>query len=81
MSFSSTINRDSPLPLYAQVKRTLQAKLMSWPAEDDRFYTDQELQRIFGVSRATVRQALTELEDEGLVSRRRGWSRTKPANW
>ncbi len=73
MTISSTINRDSPLPLYAQVKRTLQAKIMSWPPEDDRFYTDQELQRIFGVSRATVRQALTELEDEGLVRRRRGF--------
>lgn len=73
MSISSTINRDSPLPLYAQVKRSLQTKLMSWPADDDRFYTDQELQRIFGVSRATVRQALTELEDEGLVRRRRGF--------
>jgi GntR family transcriptional regulator len=73
MTISSTLNRDSPLPLYAQVKRALQAKLMAWPAEDDRFYTDQELQGIFGVSRATVRQALTELEAEGLVSRRQGF--------
>lgn len=73
MMNSPTLNRDSPLPLYAQVKRSLQAKLMSWPADDDRFYTDQELQRIFGVSRATVRQALTELEGEGLVRRRRGF--------
>jgi DNA-binding GntR family transcriptional regulator len=39
------------------VKRALQVKLMSWPAENDRFYTDEELRRIFGVSRATVRQA------------------------
>lgn len=73
MSMSPTIDRESPLPLYAQIKRSLQAKLMSWPAENDRFYTDHELQRIFGVSRATVRQALTELEVEGLVRRRRGF--------
>src|SRR4051794_1129490 len=73
MMTSVTLNRDSPLPLYAQVKRALQVKLMSWPAENDRFYTDEELQRIFGVSRATVRQALTELEEEGLVRRRQGF--------
>ncbi|MES2361344.1 MAG: GntR family transcriptional regulator [Pseudomonadota bacterium] len=67
------INRDSPLPLYAQVKRRLKAEIMSWPPKDDRFYTDQELQGIFGVSRATVRQALTELEEEGLVRRQQGF--------
>ena len=46
---------------------------MAWPMSNDRFYTDQDLQGIFGVSRATVRQALTELEGEGLVHRRQGY--------
>jgi len=73
MTPSLIINRDSPLPLYAQVKRQLQAEIMSWPLENDRFYTDQELQGIYGVSRATVRQALTALEDEGLVRRQQGY--------
>ena len=73
MTLPLIINRDSPLPLYAQVKRKLQTEIMAWPLENDRFYTDQELQGIFGVSRATVRQALTELEDEGLVRRRQGY--------
>jgi GntR family transcriptional regulator len=70
---SLIINRDSPLPLYAQVKRKLRAEIMSWPQENDRFHTDLELQSIFGVSRATVRQALTALEGEGLVHRRQGY--------
>ena len=73
MTSPSIVNRDSPLPLYAQVKRKLQAEIMAWPMSNDRFYTDQDLQGIFGVSRATVRQALTELEGEGLVHRRQGY--------
>jgi GntR family transcriptional regulator len=69
----SPLDRESPLPLYVQVKRTLQSRIMSWPADNDRFYTDQELCELFAVSRATVRQALAELEAEGLLRRRQGF--------
>ena len=69
----SPLDRQSPLPLYEQVKRTLQSQILSWPADDDRFYTDQELCARFSVSRATVRQALAELEAEGLLRRRQGF--------
>lgn len=67
------IDRESPLPLYAQVKRRLQPRILSWPLESDRFHTDEELCDLFGVSRATVRKALAELEGEGLLQRRQGF--------
>jgi len=66
------IDRNSPLPLYAQVKRRLKAKILSWPSESDRFHTEQALCEIYSVSRATIRQAVAELEDEGLLKRRQG---------
>jgi GntR family transcriptional regulator len=68
----NALDRSSPLPLYAQVKRRLHTMIVAWPAADDRFHTDQELQQLFGVSRATVRQALAELEAEGLLRRKQG---------
>ena len=72
MSAPRTLDRASPLPLYAQVKRELRAMIHSWPREDDRFHTEQALCRLYGVSRATIRQAVAELEDEGLLQRRQG---------
>jgi len=68
-----SLDRDSPLPLYAQVKRRLQPQIFSWPVESDRFHTDEQLCELFGVSRATVRKALAELETEGLLQRRQGF--------
>lgn len=72
-SLADAIDRKSPLPLYAQVKRRLVAEILEWPTDNDRFFTDQELQAMFKVSRATIRQAMTELEDEGLVRRQQGY--------
>lgn len=67
------IDRESPLPLYAQVKRRLRAAILAWPAGNDRFHTEHDLCATFGVSRATVRQAVAELESEGLLRRRQGF--------
>ena len=67
------IDRESPLPLYAQIKRRLRAAILAWPAGDDRFHTEHALCVTYGVSRATVRQAVAELEGEGLLSRRQGF--------
>lgn len=66
------VDRDSPLPLYAQVKRRLRTAILSWPADSDRFHTEQALCAMYGVSRATIRQATAELEEEGLLRRRQG---------
>ena len=70
---AATIDRDSPLPLYAQIQRRLRSTILSWPPGDDRFHTEQGLCEQFGVSRATVRQAIAELEAEGLLHRRKGF--------
>jgi GntR family transcriptional regulator len=66
------LDRASPLPLYAQLQRELRALVHSWPAEDDRFHTEEALCGLYGVSRATIRQAVAELEREGLLRRRQG---------
>lgn len=72
MSQAHALDRESPLPLYAQVKRRLRAMILSWPSDSNRFHTEQALCQIYGVGRATIRQAVAELEDEGLLSRRQG---------
>ena len=66
------LDRGSPLPLYAQVKRRMQAMIVSGDSPDDRFYSDQEMCAIFGVSRATIRQAIQELVTEGWLRRVQG---------
>ncbi|VTU15904.1 HTH-type transcriptional repressor YvoA [Variovorax sp. SRS16] len=66
------LDRASPLPLYAQVKRRLQAIIRSGVLGDGRFYSDQEVCAMFGVSRFTVRQAIQELVAQGLLRRVQG---------
>lgn len=66
------IDRSSPLPLYVQIKRRLIQMIAAWDRSDLRFHTDDELVRIFKVSRMTVRQAVQELVNEGHLTRMRG---------
>jgi GntR family transcriptional regulator len=69
---SVTLDRGSPLPLYLQIKQHLLRRVAARNGAGGRFHTELELCRIFGVSRMTVRQAIEELVDEGLLTRRRG---------
>jgi len=68
-----TIDRNSPVPLYYQVKQSLLENLENgtWKP-GDLVPSEQELQETYGVSRITVRQALTELTREGRFERHRG---------
>lgn len=69
---SLSLDRDSALPLYAQLKRRLQAIIQADVLADGRFYSDQEIGAMFGVSRFTVRQAVQELVAQGLLRRVQG---------
>jgi GntR family transcriptional regulator len=66
------LDRTSPLPLYAQIKQRLIGLISRWDQPDRRFYSDEQLCALFCVSRDTVRQALTELVQDGLLRRGRG---------
>jgi GntR family transcriptional regulator len=66
------LDRSSPLPLYVQIKQHLLRLIAASGGGSERFHTEIELCRMFGVSRMTVRQAIEELVDEGLLARRRG---------
>src|SRR5579863_1888906 len=62
-----------PMPLYHQLKQIVRSEIergMYKPG--DRLPSEPELIQRYGVSRITVRQALTELENEGVVVRRHG---------
>jgi multiple sugar transport system substrate-binding protein len=68
-----TIDRDSPVPIYHQLKTVIQAQIESgrWQP-GDRIPTEQELCQTYLISRSPVRQALKELVYEGLLVRRPG---------
>jgi GntR family transcriptional regulator len=65
------LNRDSPMPLWAQLEAQLRARIEAGEFRT-RFPTDVELVRAYGVSRHTVRAAVGRLQAERLVARERG---------
>ncbi|MFH9404593.1 GntR family transcriptional regulator [Streptomyces sp. NPDC017638] len=67
---SIVLNRK--LPLWYQVSQSLRASILGRsPEEPLRLPTEERLAEHYGVSVLTMRQALKELEDEGLISRHR----------
>lgn len=69
----SNVGKDSPLPLYYQLKTLVREWTQSGEYTPGQMLpSERELQERWGVSRATVRQALTELVNEGVLERRRG---------
>ncbi|MFM7347164.1 MAG: GntR family transcriptional regulator [Tagaea sp.] len=69
---AGSLDRASPIPLYVQVRNRLLAMVGGWTDPEKRFYSDEELTAMFGVSRATVREALAELVEGGVLRRTRG---------
>lgn len=64
------LDRRSPIPLYHQVAEALRQEITARRLRPgDLLTTEEEVERRFGVSRATARRALEELVDEGLVER------------
>jgi GntR family transcriptional regulator len=62
----------SHLPLWYQVTESLRARILGRGPEDPlRLPTEAQLADEYGVAVSTVRQALTALETDGLITRRR----------
>ncbi len=58
----------SPLPLYVQIRDNLRRKILEGGyAIHERLPSESEMMKAFGVSRITIRQALRDLHNEGLV--------------
>jgi DNA-binding GntR family transcriptional regulator len=67
---SVVLNRK--LPLWYQVSQSLRASILGRSPQDPlRLPTEEQLAGHYGVSVLTMRQALKELEDEGLITRHR----------
>lgn len=72
MSESTALKR-SYIPLYRQLDAILRDQIAGGQLQPgDRFPPETELCVQYGVSRATVRQALEALEDDGLIERTAG---------
>ena len=69
----TAIDRNNPLPYYVQVKEALREHIESgeWPA-GHQLPGEPELCVLFDVSRTVIRQALSDLEYEGLIVRKKG---------
>jgi GntR family transcriptional regulator len=67
------INFESPIPYYIQLMDILKEKVQlgNW-VPGDQIPGEQNLCELYGVSRTVVRQALRELELEGVILRRKG---------
>ena len=69
----SEINKDSPVPLYYQIKESIQEALDEGIFKvGESIPSEMELCRIFDVSRPTVRQAISELVSEGALRKEKG---------
>ncbi|MGA4508053.1 GntR family transcriptional regulator [Propionibacteriaceae bacterium G1746] len=70
---AEVLNRKSAVPLYVQLGDILRKKIQDgeW-APDEKIPSENELNRMYGLSRMTVRQVLTNLVDEDMLYRVHG---------
>ena len=83
---SASIDRGSPVPFYFQLAELLEHEIISGRWEPGlRLPSEHDFCRHFHVSRTTLRQALSRLEQEGLISRHKGRGTfvegTRPRSW
>lgn len=69
---AAPLDRDSPLPLWAQLEADLRRRIDEGEFEDGRFPTDLILTTDYEVSRHTVREAIRHLNKTGILKRERG---------
>ncbi|MFC3337923.1 GntR family transcriptional regulator [Paracandidimonas soli] len=69
----ASLLKASPVPFYAQIRDALRKQILDGAlASHQRLPSENQMIEMFGVSRITVRQALQELESEGLIVRVHG---------
>ena len=62
------MNSRSSFPMYMQIKEALKKRILDGDyATHEKLPSESELMKMFGVSRITVRQALRDLHNDGLV--------------
>lgn len=67
------LDRDAPLPLYVQLRDALLREIRDGGLQPgDRFPSEAAIRERYGVSRATVRQALADLEAGGTIRKIQG---------
>jgi GntR family transcriptional regulator len=70
---SALLDREAPMPLYFQLREALLREIRERGMKSgDRLPTESEIELSYRVSRATIRQALAELEDDGVIRRVQG---------
>lgn len=67
------VSRANRVPFYLQVKEQLLGVIINDFEVGDKIDNELDLCIIFGVSRPTVRQAIKELENEGFLTRLKGF--------
>ena len=68
-----TLDRSGPIPLYHQLKQWISSRILSGElAPGEQLPDEFELCGRLRISRGVVRQAMTELEFAGMISRQRG---------
>lgn len=70
---SNSLSPLSPVPLYTQIRELLRSRILHGEYKTHaQMPSENEMVKSFGVSRITVRQALTDLQKEGLIFRIHG---------
>ena len=70
MNSAKSIDRNTPIPLYFQLKQIVRGEIEDgYLRPDDMIPTEKELSERYDLSRTTVRQAIQELTQEGLLYR------------
>lgn len=65
--------KSSPIPYYAQVRDALRRQILDGSLQPhQKMPSENQMVEMYGVSRITIRQALGELENEGLIFRVHG---------
>ncbi len=66
------IDRKDPTPIYHQIYMDLKKKIEKEFKPGESLPPEEELAKIYGVSRLTVRQSLKNLLEDGLIEKQRG---------